>query len=306
MTNLAEKRFPISRTHNEPLIPKELIPDRNLEIERIKKENKDLEEKELEKLIKEKIKDYEKEILLYEERRLFYVAITRTKKELYLTFARSYNSEENSSRESVFLQEINYQKNPIIEFLGEDNDNLSTIIAPDTKLERYKQNIKEQLIDSLDTDDISSIIKRLSKYFTLRENNLEEINNLEEKIKSINLDKKELEDDLIKYQDNKNSLVFNKEEFTFSPSAINTYLECPKKFELRHIYQMPEIGSLDELLDLEHGKGSALDKGSFLHKILEIYVKDNKKTEKELEEIAKDLLKTDNDFLDKISEDDYK
>ncbi|MDD3976139.1 MAG: ATP-dependent helicase, partial [Candidatus ainarchaeum sp.] len=103
VTNLAKDRFPVTRTKNDPLIPKELLEDRRLKIEDIKKENTSLDEKELEKLVEKEIKNYEKEIFIYEERRLFYVAITRAEENLYFTYAKSYNDSDKEYTKSVFL-----------------------------------------------------------------------------------------------------------------------------------------------------------------------------------------------------------
>ncbi|MFA6420565.1 MAG: ATP-dependent helicase, partial [archaeon] len=87
VTNLADNRFPLERTRNEPLIPKHLNPDIKLYLEQngIKQDDE------------EAIKEYEKNTLLLEERRLCYVAFTRAKKELIITFSRSYNNKEDST-----------------------------------------------------------------------------------------------------------------------------------------------------------------------------------------------------------------
>jgi CRISPR/Cas system-associated exonuclease Cas4 (RecB family) len=65
---------------------------------------------------------------------------------------------------------------------------------------------------------------------------------------------------------------------------------------------MPAIGAFDEI-DVEEGTGSALDRGSYVHRILELFVSTKKETIEELKEIAKKLLKT--EFLHKISEKDF-
>ena len=298
LSNLAEKRFPIDRTHNEPLIPKELIEDRKKEIERVKEINKDLSPEKLEKAIADALKAYEKEILLYDERRLCYVGFTRAEEDLILTFAKSYNSEPNSSKNSVFLDEINYLENENISFI-EDTDTLSTIIAPSSKSEKYKSLLKEQLIDSLDSDDLNSLVLRLSKYFAVRSNTLD----IQETINNVVIDKEELSKDVLKYQENKNSIKFNKEEFTFSPSSIMDYMHCPKLFEIKNIYRMPAIGEFDEV-DEEEGSGSALSKGSYLHRILELFIKNKLSSFEDIETLSKELLK--NEFSGKISEKDHK
>ena len=62
-----------------------------------------------------------------------------------------------------------------------------------------------------------------------------------------------------------------KKEISFSPSALQLFDECQKKYEYRYIYNMPEPipASWD-----------AIKLGSFIHKILEEGVKNNIKEEK--------------------------
>jgi DNA helicase II / ATP-dependent DNA helicase PcrA len=297
LSNLAEKRFPIDRTHNEPLIPKELIEDRKIEIDRVKEKNKELSPERLEKAIAEALKNYEKEILLYDERRLCYVGLTRAEENLTLTFAKSYNSESNSSKNSVFLDEINYLNYENTTYT-EDTETLSTIMAPNSKSEKYKSLLKEQLIGSLDSDDLNSLVLRLSKYFAVRSNNPD----VQETINKVVIDKEELTKDIIKYQDNKNSIKFNKDEFTFSPSSIMDYQHCPKLFEIKNIYRMPPIGEFDEVE--EEGSGSALSKGSYLHRLLELFIINKLSSFEEIETLSKEVLEK--EFSGKISQKDHK
>jgi len=250
VTNLSEDRFPITRTQNEPLIPKELNPDIKLYLEKNGIDPEDLDA----------IKDYEKKTLLLEERRLCYVAFTRAKKNLILTYSKSYNKEEDSTSESDFLREINYKENSDVEFI-QDTEEKSTIFAPNSKFEQYKGLLKNQLLESLDTDDIKVLLSRLITYHSVREG---EISTYDIDLNKL-VDKKELESHITNHHKKKSSLTFDKASFTFSPTALMTYDECPKKYELQHIFQMPGRG--------DFGWSSA-DTGSFVHKLFEIGVKE--------------------------------
>ena len=161
--NLAKDRFPVGRTRNEPLIPKELLPDFKAQIDDWKEEG--LNEKEIEK----KIKDYDKSIQLFEERRLCYVAWTRAKKELHLTYARSYNDEPDSTTKSIFLDEIKYTET--CEFVKDDEEK-SLLIAPNSNYEIYKSMLKNQLMNSLDTEGVDDLKKRLITYLVCRDKKL--------------------------------------------------------------------------------------------------------------------------------------
>lgn len=93
LTNFADKRFPIERIRNNPLIPKELLAlsDDSNEIEA-----------------------YERQNQMFEERRLAYVSFTRAKENLIITYADSYNSKKTSA--SQFLAELNYKESSLISF----------------------------------------------------------------------------------------------------------------------------------------------------------------------------------------------
>ncbi len=100
ITNMAQKRFPSEKTNSNPLLPLELFP-----------EFKQIKEQDLEYFLSE----IERKHQLFEERRLCYVAFTRAKNNLILTFAESYNNRKHFP--SQFLNEINFRKNPDISFI---------------------------------------------------------------------------------------------------------------------------------------------------------------------------------------------
>lgn len=103
LTNLAHKRFPLERFGGNNLLPTEILPQfKNRELNPF-----DLQE-------------YEKAHQLYEERRLCYVAFTRAKEKLILTYAKKYNEKEHYV--SQFLEEINYKENPDILFSIDDKN----------------------------------------------------------------------------------------------------------------------------------------------------------------------------------------
>ena len=62
----------------------------------------------------------EKELHIQEERRLFYVAITRAKEKLIITYAKRYGENKTDSKPSRFLTEIDYQQNENIDFQQAD------------------------------------------------------------------------------------------------------------------------------------------------------------------------------------------
>jgi len=292
LTNLADKRFPIGRTSNEPLIPKELIPDRLSEINSWKEQG-DLTEKQMQ----ENIKKYEKSILLFEERRLCYVALTRAKNDLIITYAKSYNQDKGSKNlQSSFLDEIKFKENINTEFV-QDIDQKSTIISPSSKSEEYSSELKYQLINSLDVDSTQELITRLLKYLVSRK---KEPETLIKDLKASSPDISILNQAKQKAEESKSGLIFTKDAFTFSPSSLSDYIECPKKFELHNLYQMPSRGDFEEA---DEGGTSPLDLGSFIHKILETIVKEKVYNKEEAYALVTTISKN-KDFKTKIQEAD--
>jgi len=97
ITNFAEKRFPLEEVKLNSLVPLELLPEFR-ELSRLDEEEREIY-----------VHEYEKRSQLLEERRLCYVAFTRTKKRLYITYAKEYGSKKTGP--SFFMNEINYRDN---------------------------------------------------------------------------------------------------------------------------------------------------------------------------------------------------
>ncbi len=203
ISNLAQKRFPMEKVYGG-IIPSELSPEIAEKIDKI-------DQKDKEKVIKE----YEEQNQLLEERRLCYVAFTRAKENLYLTYAKKYG--EREALPSQFLNEINYKKNPVISF----------IIDQDKKYISPEINEEKTVKSALDLE--------------------------------------------------KNKAPQN---FSFSPSSLQLFTECQKRYEYRYVYNMP---------DQEPIAWDALKLGSFVHKVFEEGVKSRYKTEKQFIDYAKSL-----------------
>jgi DNA helicase-2/ATP-dependent DNA helicase PcrA len=131
VTNLANKRFPMEKITSNPLIPLELSPQFS--------ELNHLSEEELE----EHSKEFEKAHQLMEERRLCYVAFTRAKEKLVLTYATDYADKKHFP--SQFLNEINYKSNPDIAFIIDKEEKF--IEEDNTKVEKNQDFITADKIE---------------------------------------------------------------------------------------------------------------------------------------------------------------
>ncbi len=273
--NMATDRFPVSRVPTESLIPQYMLPDFKAEMESWG----DIDEKMKARFTKE----YNKKILTYEERRLCYVAWTRAKTELVLIHSKDYKGEPESAQASLFLTEIKYKENENCEFI-EDTEELSTIIAPNSHTELQKTKLKGQIISSLDTEDFSSVLQKIADYISVRDSKA-----VSSDLSEIKLSESEINQEMERCKEEKPVVKFDRENFTFSPSSIMAYQECPKKFELSQLYQMPQRGDFDEVSEGTSG-GAAI--GSFVHLVLEEGVKAGFKAEEEFMEKAENLSRT--------------
>lgn len=160
----------------------------------------------MERLSKQDIENGEnlnKQIM--EERRLCYVGFTRTKKRLYITYAKEYGG--RYFEVSQFLKEINYQDNQDIYFIKDDSE-----------LYQLNQNIQ---------------------------------------IKPVQFEDKSL---------------------SFSPSALQLFDECQKRYEMKYIYNMP---------DKTTQSWESITLGNFIHRVLQEVVSTQLKTYKDIEDCAK-------------------
>lgn len=128
LTNLAQKRFPIEKITSNSIIPAEISP----ELKEILEGRPESEKEHI-------IKDHEIKSQLSEERRLCYVAFTRAKERLYITYATEYAGKKFFP--SQFLNEINYKKNENIEYMKDIDEkytlpkaNVKTSLGRDMKI----------------------------------------------------------------------------------------------------------------------------------------------------------------------------
>ncbi len=248
------------------------------------------------------------QIRFEEECRLCYVAFTRAKEDLILSLSLEYGGKERDPSE--FLMEIGYDhwrdlQIPVDGVAGasiEASTNAETEIffdaldisyrrdleiktvglVSDKELEREKNRCVKLLIEALDKD-IEEAVHYLMVYRALRDGGcgdyLEEL-----KQKWDLIDPAEKAGDILsKMETRSNGLRFNPEAFGFSFSALKVYENCPKQYELQEILRMPGRKNEDST--------GVMAKGSFVHEVLEIAVKEKVAEKQVLYEIIEALHK---------------
>jgi DNA helicase-2/ATP-dependent DNA helicase PcrA len=266
LTNLAKDRFPLYRGGVEPLIPPEFIDQyRDLF------ENGPATDKEVRKR--------KKEIKKEEERRLAYVALTRAKEHLFLTFGKRYRDEETEPSE--FLSDIGYDfmrrtGNPAADHITivKDTEIKVREMVKDTELEREKALRKRLILESLDSGDLEEVLKNTLLYQALKLGKTPDFKMLIDAHWS-KIDPAEDADRILAgIREEKKGLKFNPDSIIFSHSSISTYEKCPKHYELAELLRMPTRDSEDT--------SNAMKTGSFVHKVLERAVREKIRTKEQL------------------------
>lgn len=187
-----------------------------------------------------------KELHIEEERRLFYVGLTRTKELLYLYAP--------SKATSVFIKEINKDLLQVSEMLEQAHTNHIT------KFSELRNRYEKRLTNALNQnqfDNIQDIIRAIKTIHLLENNQDVRLGNSEWEIAL----QKRLENPL------EHSIP---DQLYLSASAIETYDQCPLKYRLSNIDKIPQIGSKPQLTF-----------GNIIHKVLEQFHKPNSEQSKE-------------------------
>jgi DNA helicase-2/ATP-dependent DNA helicase PcrA len=207
----------------------------------------------LQKGIKKDASD-EKKLYLEEELRLLYVAMTRAKDKLYLTYPKIFSGNKKESKPSVFLEGISYLQNEKVNFFETEKFE-KPVISVETpinkKISEYERLVIKYSVQKQYKKAIESIIT------------LAKINELE---KSGNLSNFDLNDFLkvdIPDISELSELLTVKlpplvdKSMKFSASKIKQYIGCPLNFKYNYVLNIPTP------------KKAHLTVGTDVHKIFE-------------------------------------
>ncbi|MGA2680182.1 MAG: ATP-dependent DNA helicase [Candidatus Bathyarchaeia archaeon] len=171
----------------------------------------------------------EKELHFQEERRLLYVAITRAKEKLIITYAKRYGENKTDSKPSRFLKEINYQQNENINFQQADPQELPPEAT--TKENQTQARLMKQVISNLTTGKFNEAIENVLLYAKSTNKDLDVKTELIGKIK---------EPDYRALEQREEEPVTVAENHVFSVSQFVGYKKCPRLYQYRHVMKIPE------------------------------------------------------------------
>ncbi len=172
----------------------------------------------------------EKELHLQEERRLFYVAITRAQEKLIITYAKRYGENKTDSKPSKFLNEIAYSQNENINFQQADPQELAVECA--TKENQTQTALMKQIISSLKAEKFNEAIENVLLIAKTTNKNADIQKEIISQIKEPDYTKieQECEEKAIKIA----------EEHLFSVSQFISYKKCPRLYQYRCLMKIPE------------------------------------------------------------------
>ena len=172
----------------------------------------------------------EKELHLHEERRLFYVAITRAKEKLYITYAKRYGNNKTDSKPSKFLEEIDFEANPDICFEEYDGEVLECDVTSEG-MELSDVLVKET-VSAINVGDFAGAIHKVLL--------LAKINDKNFKFKDLISELKEPDCKQYEQQNSQDQTPCLPDNAVFSISQFNTYKRCPRIYRYRYLLHIPE------------------------------------------------------------------
>lgn len=178
----------------------------------------------------------EKALSLQEERRLLYVAMTRAQNELFIMFPVKYAQNVRQTKPSVFLEDIEYEKNPFIEVVEYKGTAHETLLQEQNKIDILRQDMQSKATKFVNQMHLESAIARIVdlakiEYF--------EKNKTLDGFDTLELFTVESNNDIESLLVGEKIPLVNKEKLRLSATAYDTYLKCPLQFKFSHILQVP-------------------------------------------------------------------
>lgn len=185
-----------------------------------------------------KIEEDEKELHLQEERRLFYVAMTRAQNMLFVTYAKRYGQNVRETKPSKFLDEINFVANSRVEFVEFKGSPAGEVMQAEERLGRMKEELQLRAVRAVNQMQLKTAVQRIIE--------LARVEHFEESGKTDGFDPSVI----LKVDNTDGNLdaelvgqkvpLFNRDELHLSATAVKTYMDCPLKFKFANILQVPE------------------------------------------------------------------
>ncbi|MGZ4852969.1 MAG: ATP-dependent helicase [Halobacteriota archaeon] len=210
--------------------------------------------------------DDEKALYEQEERRLFYVAMTRAEQKLYITFAELYGQNVRKTKPSKFLEELDFEQNPRINLVEASQEsqeqNLTKI---ESALEQAKVGLQSQAVQAIYSTQLKTALQRIVELEKLR---LFETGYALEDFDSRSFFAVEDSNERLRMLFEGTPPPLVSEDHRFSASALQTYSNCPMQYKYSYVLHVPTVAR------------TYFNLGSAVHEVIEHL------TRRELEGIA--------------------
>ncbi len=216
VTDMAKNRFPLRYREKPFRIPLELLQGDNR-------------------------REDTKEMHDAEERRLFYVAITRAMKRLYMIQPIRYGENVRDTDPSRFLVELDYRRNPLIEVTDFDESE-DFDAQPASRVERTKSDKQKQAYTAIGQSSLKTAIHKIVELSRIQ--HYERFGNLDGFDPRSILDVDMGDVDLSAEVADMSRPLFNHDELTLSASGIKAYEKCPLQFKFEKIDRVPRPPSI--------------------------------------------------------------
>ena len=218
----------------------------------------------------------EKERHRREERRLLYVAMTRARSKLFITYAKNYG--RSKSKPSVFLgeEELNCQDNLQIEVVQHEGSGASAAIEEPGVIKRRMHEVQTKAITAISGMNLETAVKRIV--------DLAKIKHFEEHGKLDGFDLKRVLAATDDGGDTNDDLEADKpprisaDTIEFSASKLDLYKKCPLQFKYRYLLNVPTR------------RNGPINVGAAVHAVLEKITKRRMNGESTTYEQALELL----------------
>jgi DNA helicase-2/ATP-dependent DNA helicase PcrA len=180
--------------------------------------------------------DDEKELYQQEERRLFYVAMTRAEQKLYATYAERYGQNVNKTKPSKFLEELEFEDNPRIDIVDMRQESSQDVRTVETAVEQAKALLQDQAIRAIQSGQPKTALQKIVELEKFRY--LESGKRLEDFDLSNFLTVEETNGELIQLFEGKRAPLVS-EDHHFSASALQTYDNCPMQYKFSYVLHVP-------------------------------------------------------------------
>ena len=179
----------------------------------------------------------ERALYIQEERRLFYVAMTRAQNLLYITYAKRYGQNVREKKPSKFLEELDFAQNPLIDLVAHEGQQSEVLLQEESIVGKIKDDLQGMAASSINQMHLKSAIQRIV--------DLAKVNHYEKHGSFEGFDPAEVlafedrDDGLEADLEGRRMPLIDRDNLRLSASKINTYKDCPLKFKFQHVMEVP-------------------------------------------------------------------